>query len=784
MGSTVFHEVILNNLENENLNKNADKKNRNKPSVSNSFTEADHAQPSTGAGEQKFGWLSGGGEISDIIRAKDWSKTPLGPIESWPQSLRISVSLCLSSNFPMNIIWGPEAVQIYNLAFKELCGGAHPQALGESYRVTWASAWPEVGKPFEKALLGEASFIENQHTFLLRNGYIEESFFTFSLSPIRNEHGQVVGIFHPVTETTIAMLNQRRTRLLRDIAIESTNSDTVSEAVQRIGQTLSDYKSDIPGAIIFLETEPKIYEAVATSGNVKGFTDPILWPIDKVFLTAQPCYIDDVVETFGAHPCSEYNEIVERACLLPLKVAGYKEPIGFLAVTISPRLPFNEAYMAFFDMLSNAVGAAISNALVNESIIVERTVFQTDIQDLKVERNSQDVVEKALLESKEMAEAATRSKSAFLANMSHEIRTPLAAILGFSEILKSHDISVNDRDKYLGIITRSGHSLVRIIDDILDLSKIEAGKIQIDQEPVQLAELIRDVIAMFSDRALGKGLSLSFDPKGLPDFKIQSDAVKIRQILVNLLGNAIKFTSEGSVKVHGTYKALEDSEFEITLSITDTGIGITSEQGKNLFKAFTQADNKTTRHFGGTGLGLALSKKLANAMGGNVYIQKNPEVRGSTFQLKLIAHKSMQASADAVAAPVASGKAVEKHLAGWSILVVDDSEDNRLLMRILLEREGASVDDATSGEEGVRKALSSNYDVVLMDIQMPEMDGYQALINLRNQKYRKPVFALTAHTMKEEKDKALAAGFSGHIAKPVNPAAVVETLLAHARRLH
>ncbi len=214
---------------------------------------------------------------------------------------------------------------------------------------------------------------------------------------------------------------------------------------------------------------------------------------------------------------------------MPITLLGHKKPIGFIAATLSPRLPYNEAYMAFFDMFSHAVCGAIANALANESVEIERTDLQTDIRHLTVQRDSEAVAAQSLLVSKDAAEAATRSKSAFLANMSHEIRTPIAAILGFAEILKSNDLTIEERDKYLQIITRNGHSLVRIIDDILDLSKIEAGKIQIEKEPLCLIELIQDVVGMFLDRAMGKGLLLSFDPHGLPDFNIQGDAVRIRR---------------------------------------------------------------------------------------------------------------------------------------------------------------------------------------------------------------------------------------------------------------
>jgi signal transduction histidine kinase len=729
-------------------------------------------------------WLTGGGEMSALIRAKDWSLTPLGAIETWPQSLRTTVSLCLASNFPINIIWGPEATQIYNLGFKTICGSLHPRSVGESYRISWESAWPTIGEPFERALKGQTTFLENQRMFICRNGYLEETFFTFSLSPIRDEAGEVVGLFNPVTETTSAMLNHRRTRLLRDITCESANSDDVPEAAQRIVRTLADYKADIPLAAIFLEKDPGTFAVAACSDDDCEIADPARWPIADALATAQPYYVNDMVERFGSLANTDYVEPIQHGCLLPIIVPSSTKPIGFFAVTLSSRLPHNEAYMAFLDMLNNAVGAAIANARMNENTLLELNEFQTDIRDLQVIRHSQEAAAQILLESKDAAEAATRAKSAFLANMSHEIRTPLSAILGFTEILKSHKTNLTEREKYLNIISRNGNSLIRIIDDILDLSKIEAGKFQLEQEPLCLTELIEDVMVMFSDRAVGKGLTLSFDPTGLPDFLIQSDAVRIRQILVNLLGNAIKFTTEGGITVGGKYKMLPDGQWEITLSVADTGIGISPQQAANLFQAFTQADNKTTRHFGGTGLGLALSKKLAKAMGGDVSIASSSLAIGTTFLVKLIGRKAVQSVDYSTAAPAPMEKGLSKRLHGWSILVVDDAEDNRMLMRILMEREGAVIQEAASGEEGIRKALATDFDVVLMDIQMPALDGYEALAKLRSQNYKKPIFALTAHTMKEEKDRALMAGFSGHISKPVNPTVVVETLLAHARKLH
>src|SRR5437762_7307457 len=196
-------------------------------------------------------WLAGGGEMAELVRAMDWSKTPLGPIESWPQSLRTTVSLCLASNFPISMVWGPRHVQIYNDGYWPICGAKHPHSMGQDFSECWASAWPAIGDAFERALAGETSFLEDQRMFLDRNGYLEETFFTFSFSPIRDETGKVGGLFHPVTETTSKMLNERRTRSLRDLAGRAGKARTLEDAFTLAAQTLSESALDLPFLLFY-----------------------------------------------------------------------------------------------------------------------------------------------------------------------------------------------------------------------------------------------------------------------------------------------------------------------------------------------------------------------------------------------------------------------------------------------------------------------------------------------------------------------------------------------------
>src|SRR5713226_6903334 len=197
-------------------------------------------------------WLVGGGEMSKLIRSMDWTKTPLGPIESWPQSLRTTVSLCLASNFPISLAWGPKHVQIYNDGYWPICGGKHPHSMGQDFSECWASAWPAIGEAFERALAGETSYLENQRMFLDRNGYLEETFFTFSFSPIRDETGGVGGLFHPVTELTQQALMERRLSILRDVAERTADTKSVAEACAAITQTLALYDLDLPFALLYL----------------------------------------------------------------------------------------------------------------------------------------------------------------------------------------------------------------------------------------------------------------------------------------------------------------------------------------------------------------------------------------------------------------------------------------------------------------------------------------------------------------------------------------------------
>ena len=375
------------------------------------------------------------------------------------------------------------------------------------------------------------------------------------------------------------------------------------------------------------------------------------------------------------------------------------------------------------------------------------------------------------LEKRFQAETANKSKSLFLANMSHEIRTPLGAIVGFSELLKDPGIKEMERREYIEIIHRTGLNLTKIINDILDLSKVEAGRLEAEKSEFSLTGLLSDIRAIMELRGREKSIELTFSAKGeVPDF-IYSDPLRLRQILVNILGNAVKFTDHGLIAL--TY---EVQGKQLVFTIEDSGIGISEEYRHLLFKVFSQADDSFTRKHEGTGLGLALSRQLARLLGGDVYLLASKLSPGCTFVAKIALEKPSISTQQAQVSPSkVTDKAVDR-FNGLNVLVVEDVEENRLLLKRILSKRGVTVDTAPNGALGVDKAMNGDFDLVLMDIQMPVMDGYMATQELRRQGYRQPIIALTAHAMKEDREKCLEMGCNDYLSKPIQAIVLMNTI--------
>ncbi len=397
------------------------------------------------------------------------------------------------------------------------------------------------------------------------------------------------------------------------------------------------------------------------------------------------------------------------------------------------------------------------------------------------DRTERSNFEQDLARAKKVAVEANQAKSAFLANMSHEIRTPLGAILGFAELLKEADLTDEDKNNFIATITRNGHALSHLIDDILDLSKVEAGKIEFENIEFSPLPLLAEIQSFLGILAHGKGIQLNIKVEGeVPELAL-GDCGRIRQILVNIIGNAIKFTKQGAVTVTLKVNVPEFTDrCNLLFLVQDSGCGITTAQQATLFQSFVQADSTTTRKFGGTGLGLVLSKGLAIAMGGDVTIVNSRPDQGSLFSIVVPVQIPQLLTPHQPVAEASPEKATSVDLSGMCILVVDDVMDNQILIKRLLSRSGAKVDLASNGLEAIELALGNDYDLILMDIQMPTLDGHAATLKLRAKAYEKPIIALTAHAMAEERDQCLRSGCNGFLTKPIDHTLLLNTVALYA----
>ncbi|KAA0141029.1 ammonium transporter [Gimesia chilikensis] len=422
---------------------------------------------------------------------------------------------------------------------------------------------------------------------------------------------------------------------------------------------------------------------------------------------------------------------------------------------------------------------------VSSVVLADREIFTGIIQDISERKE----YERSLNEARKRAEAASDAKSEFLANMSHEIRTPMTAILGFTDILLGN-LKEKEDIEAAHIVKRNGEYLIGVINDILDLSKIEARKIELEQVRVDTQEIVRDIAALMQVKADLKQLKLKIEFENPIPETIVTDPTRLRQVLINLLGNAIKFTETGYVKLRIQTINLEDSCAQLRFDVIDSGIGISEAALSQIYQPFTQADSSTTRKYGGTGLGLAISKRLVEMLGGQIQVSSKVGV-GSTFTITVntgslegvrllhLDESSFRKAAEEQNQEhqVESGRSVSYR----RVLIVEDGLDNQRLISFLLKKEGMEVELADNGKLGSEQALAAQeagnpYDFVLMDMQMPVMDGYTATRKLREAGYKRPIIALTAHAMKNDMEKCLNAGCDAYATKPVNKQKLLETI--------
>jgi len=370
--------------------------------------------------------------------------------------------------------------------------------------------------------------------------------------------------------------------------------------------------------------------------------------------------------------------------------------------------------------------------------------------------------------ARDSAEAATRAKSEFLANMSHEIRTPLNGILGMAQALESRHLDEATRDM-VGAIRDSGGALMAILNDVLDLSKIEAGRLEVSPNDTGLLHTVQQVHRLFLTTASEKGVSLTLSGDTTATLRLRYDPVRVRQCLSNLVSNAVKFTRAGGVDINTSVAPAENGRARVTIMVTDTGIGMDEPTLARLFEAFTQADGSTTRQFGGTGLGLAISRKLARLMEGDIIARSVPG-RGSAFTLTFLADAAQGEATEAKAKRATPSSDVVR-LRGARVLLTDDNAINRQVVRLFLQPQGAILTEATNGREALDRLSSEPFDLVLLDVHMPVMDGVEAIrcIRASSEPWREiPVIALTADAMTGDRERLITMGMSGYVSKPID----------------
>ena len=745
-------------------------------------------------------FLAGGGEMGSLIRSMDWSNTLLGPVAGWPQSLRTTLSICLASDLPICVIWGPGLVQLYNDAYRVICGNKHPQSMGQNFSECWKEAWPVIGEAHDSALAGDTAFLEAQQIFLERHGYLEECFFTFSFSPIRDEAGRVGGLFHPVIEMTTQMLSERRTRALRDLTAQTSKAKSVNEALSLSAQTLAEYRLDLPFVLLYaLDTngdQARLAgvtglneDTVASMGTVLfGVKEQSFWPLEEVVRSGSAVQIDDVRQQIGSATFGPYPELPNAALALPIVLPGADRPAAIFIVGVSSRLPMNEAYRGFCDLLVSSVTTAVANARAYDD-----------------ERRRA----KALGE-------LDRAKTAFFANVSHEFRTPLTLMLGPVEdaLAASNEPLPPLQRERLEVVYRNGLRLQRLVNCLLDFSRIEAGRVRAAYEPTALADFSADLTSNFRSACEKAGLKLLVDcpPLGEPVFV---DRPMWEKIVFNLLSNAFKFTFDGEITV-----SLRQVDGAAELRVRDTGTGIPAQDIPRLFERFYRVENARGRTHEGSGIGLALVQELVKLHGGS--ISATSEVgRGTTFTVRVplgsqhlprdqvgsnrtAAQPTAEASlfveealrwlpdvhqrtalgaklpsgTDDLAGPASSAQRPEDDRP--LVLVADDNADMRQYIVRLLGQH-YRTDAVPDGEAALAAAHERTPDLILTDVMMPRLDGFGLLQALRADPRTSgvPVIMLSARAGEESRIEGMQEGADDYLVKPFSARELLARVTAH-----
>ena len=649
----------------------------------------------------------GGGQVGQLMRSHDWSTSPLGAPDTWPQSLRTIVDLLLQSQFPRFVAWGTRLGFLYNDPYAEILGAKHPAALGRPFHDIWAEIWPDISPLIAAAMDGRATYREDLPLLMNRKGFEEQTWFTFSYSPVRDESGSVAGMFCAVSETTGKVMAERALResegRLRALVEAS------SYAVYRMNPDWSQ--------MLALDGQGFIADTTAPSDAWLG---NYLHPDDQPRVMAAIRHSIETKSTF------ELEHRVRRAD-------------GTVGWTLSRAVPLLDAA----GNITEWFGAA------------------SDVTPRKK-------AEEALRVSEEELREADRRKDEFLAMLAHELRNPLAPIRTGLELIRVAGDTPEAVARVRSLMERQVAHMVRLIDDLLDVSRISSGKIQLQRRPTHLSSLVASAIEANLAAIHAKQIQLRTDLPDTPHM-LDVDPTRFVQVLSNLLHNAAKFTDAGGSIVVAAAIVPEGGAAaqEIALSVTDSGIGIPADLQPRVFDLFTQGTRGSSEP--GLGIGLALARRLVEMHGGRIELSSTWPGGGSTFTVRLPVSTQVPQAATA--------ETPRERNINARVVVIDDNRDGATAMAMLIGELGGECRTAYDGESGLREVLAYRPDLVLLDIGMPGVDGYETCRRIRRELGDEVmVVALTGFGQNKDKEISADAGFNAHLTKPADPDALTTLL--------
>ena len=680
-------------------------------------------------------FLSGGGEMGGRIRAFDWSSHPLGAPVAWPQSLKTALSIILNSQHPMWIGWGPEISFLYNDAYLHVLGlDKHPWALGRPASEVWAEIWDVCGPLAMQVFAnGRATFLDDVQLFMRRGSFLEETYYSFSYSPIRDESGKVAGLFCPSNDVSAKVIGARRLRTLSALAANALVERTVEAACAAATETIGQNTADVPFALLYLSAPeapeaflqatpslPRLGAALAPSVIHFGAgTDPGIWFVPEVLAAGKPRRVD--VRQFESLPHGLADQPVSEALVLPLIARNSESPLGVFIAGVNPTRTLDADYRTFLGLVAGNIATAIQNGHAAE-------------------------------EEKRRADALAeidRAKTAFFSNVSHEFRTPLTLMLGPLEEMLSNAATLEPAQRERADIAhRNSLRLLRLVNSLLDFSRIESGRVQASYAATDLSAVTIDLASSFRSAIDAAGLQLIVDCESLPQ-PIYIDTDMWEKIVLNLLSNAFKFTFEGNITVR-----LRHTPESAVLTVADSGTGIPESELSRIFERFHRVEGARGRTYEGTGIGLALTQELVRLHGGTIEVASRLG-EGTQFTVRIpygrshlpgsqitlgretsaVTSRASAWTSEAltwistdIATPGQEGEPTTAP--GGRILLADDNADMReYVSRILRPRyEVIAVSDGSAALEEARR---SRPNLILSDIMMPQLDGFGLLNALR-----------------------------------------------------